>query len=110
TAAGSFAQRREDPAAVSRLDLWCPRQVLAEARRPQQLAILHDDLSANDRARDLSAQCPSLIRAEAALAVEVLASDSPFRIRIEDHQVGVGADRDAALARRESEHSCRLLT
>src|ERR671919_2838424 len=75
-----------------------PRHVLAVRGVPDDLAVLHDDLAADDRGGRPALQGPALVQVPVGGGPHVVGRHLALPFQVDEREVGVGADPDRALA------------
>src|ERR1044071_283254 len=83
------------------------RQELTVAERGREIAVLDDNLAAQDRRARPGGDLVALPGRVVGL-VQIRGADRAAGARVEQHDIGVGADRERALARVKSHDLCRV--
>src|SRR5690348_11400569 len=104
----SPALRRDGRPGLERLAEARPTDEAARARRPDELAVFHEDVAAEQHVLGGAHHFGALVEAVVALRVVRGGRDRLPALGVEDDEVGVGADRDRSLARIKAEQLRRL--
>lgn len=83
--------------------------VLAIAGLAGDFTVLHDRLTAQDRADRHACHFPAVVRRPTDFRKGRVVGDDLFLVHIDDHHVGVGARQQNALFRINVEDLCRIV-
>src|SRR6185436_17974240 len=82
-------------------------QVAAVALRADDLVVVHHGDAAHDGAHRPALQLPAVVKAVVGIGLELLPLHLAHLVQVDEREIGVSADRDAALGRTEVEDARR---